>query len=200
MIGYLSGTLLESGEDELLLNVAGVGYEVAITTRLAAALPVQGSVLELFVHQVVREDTLALYGFSTRDERDVFRSLLRASGVGPKLALAILSALGVTELADAVQQQSVSALTRIAGVGKKTAERLLVELKGKLDGWQVGMPPNEPTAVSESSDEALGALLALGYRPAEAVRMLETSGALSAVGVEEQVRLALRSQLRESNS
>ena len=194
MIGYLSGKLLDAEDELILLEVGGVGYEVALTTRTHACLPAPGAPLTLYIHQVVREDTLALYGFPERIERDVFRSLLSANGVGPKLALAILSTLSIGELAEAVQQQTVTRLTAVAGVGKKTAERLLLELKGKLNGYATLVVGEvDPTPVA-ANDDALSALVALGYRRAEAVRMLEGAGA--AVSVEEQVRLALKAQAR----
>lgn len=197
MIAWLSGTLLEADAGSLVLNVGGVGHEVSITSSASAALPLVGEPLTLYVHQVVREDALALFGFVGREERDLFRSLIRANGVGPRLALAILSTLSVAELAEAVQSQAPARLTAVAGVGKKTAERLLIELKGKLDGFAATAARRVvPGAVAPAGDEALRALLALGYRPAEAQQMLERSGAGSASTVEEQVRQALRSQLR----
>lgn len=200
MIAWLSGTLVEADAGTLVLNVGGVGHEVSVTTAAAAALPMSGEPLTLFVHQVVREDALALFGFMQRQERDLFRSLIRANGVGPRLALAILSTLTVAELAEAVQSQAPARLTAVAGVGKKTAERLLIELKGKLDGFAAAAAPGVASGsaapVGPVGDEALRALLKLGYRPAEAQQMLERSGAGSASTVEEQVRQALRSQLR----
>ncbi|MEM1436019.1 MAG: Holliday junction branch migration protein RuvA [Pseudomonadota bacterium] len=195
MIAWLSGALLEADNDTLVLNVGGVGYEIAVTAGVQAVLPRPGEALTLHVHQVVREDALTLFGFRDRTERDVFRSLIRANGVGPKLALAILSALTIDELAGAVQAQDVTPLTRVSGVGKKTAERLLVELKGRFADVIVAAPV-DVAKVPVEADEALSALQALGYRPAEAARMLEQSGAAAAVTVEEQVRLALRSQVR----
>ena len=196
MIGHLSGKLLEADDDLILLNVGGVGYEVSITTTTRAALPAVGAGLELYIHQVVREDALTLYGFLERIERDLFRNLLRANGVGPRLALAILSTLSIAELADAVQQQAVGRLTAVAGVGKKTAERLLLELKGKLSGFEALVVSEVPTSAAAANDDAIGALLALGYRRAEAVEMLERSGAGVSGSVEEQVRLALKAQVR----
>ena len=196
MIGHLSGKLLDAEDDLILLDVGGVGYEVAVTTTTRATLPATGQALSLYIHQVVREDALTLYGFPERIERDVFRNLLRANGVGPKLALAILSTLSIGELADAVQQQTAARLTAVAGVGKKTAERLLLELKGKLSGFEALVVSEIPAPATAANDDAIGALLALGYRRAEAQQMLEQAGAGAALSVEEQVRLALKAQVR----
>lgn len=177
MIGRLRGTLVEKQPPHVLLEVSGVGYELEVPLTTLYRLPALGEALTLHTHLVVREDAQLLYAFSERRERDLFRELIRLNGVGPKLALALMS-MEVEELILCVQQQSTSALMRIPGVGKKTAERLLVELKDRLKSWEyIAVPvlpllaePRPPISEINAEADALSALLALGFKPQEASR------------------------------
>ena len=167
MIGRLSGTLLEKNPPQLLLDVQGVAYEVDVPMSTFYNLPANGERVTLFTHLVVREDAHLLYGFGTDNERRAFRQLLKITGVGARIALSVLSGLSVAELAQAVTLQETGRLTRIPGVGKKTAERLLLELKDKLGAdltTAVGVHRAPP-----ASSDILHALLALGYSDKEAV-------------------------------
>ncbi|MCX7672810.1 MAG: Holliday junction branch migration protein RuvA [Thiobacillaceae bacterium] len=189
MIGRLTGTLLEKHPPQVLIDVQGVGYEVDVPMSTFCNLPGTGQQVSLLTHLVVREDAQQLYGFLTARERDAFRLLIRISGVGPKLALAVLSGLSVDELAQAVARQDGSRLTRIPGVGKKTAERLLLELKGRLADALPAAPGAAP-ASSGVQAEVLEALLALGYTEREAAPAV---GQLPpGLSLEEAIRQALR--------
>jgi Holliday junction DNA helicase RuvA len=167
MIGRLSGILLEKNPPQLLLDVQGVGYEVDVPMSTFYNLPATGERVMLFMHLVVREDAHLLYGFGTDNERRAFRQLLKITGVGARTALSVLSGLSVAELAQAVTMQESGRLTKIPGIGKKTAERLLLELKDKLGAdltTTVGVYRAPP-----ASSDILHALLALGYSDKEAV-------------------------------
>jgi len=176
MIGRIQGQLVELSDNVLLLDVAGVGYEVEVTGSALAQLPSAGSAVTLHTHFVVREDAQQLYGFASRDERDLFRALIRINGVGPRLALALLSVVTPAVLADAVAHGDTGVLVRVPGVGRKTAERLLVELRGKLDGvlGAAGAVVSAPTVAGAAgaAAEAERALVALGYRPQDASRAI----------------------------
>ena len=187
MIGRLSGTLLEKNPPEVLLDCHGVGYEVQVSMGTFYNLPALGEKVTLLTHFVVREDAQLLYGFGTPAERAAFRELIRISGVGPRTALAVLSGMSVTELSQAVTQQEAGRLVKVPGIGKKTAERLLLELKGKL-GADLGAPGAHP--VSDAQADILQALLALGYSDKEAAATLKTLPA--DVGVSEGIKLALK--------
>ncbi len=176
MIGRLRGTLAEKQPPHLLLDVGGVGYEVEVPMTTLYRLPAQGEVVTLHTHLVVREDAHLLYGFGEKRERELFRELIRLNGVGPKLALALMSSLEVDELVRCVQAQDTSVLVKVPGVGKKTAERLLVELKDRFKAWEnlpaiapLVLPNQAPAAVSAEAD-AVSALVALGFKPQEASR------------------------------
>lgn len=176
MIGRLRGTLAEKQPPHLLLDVGGVGYEVEVPMTTLYRLPAQGEVVTLHTHLVVREDAHLLYGFGDKRERELFRELIRLNGVGPKLALALMSSLEVDELVRCVQAQDTSVLVKVPGVGKKTAERLLVELKDRFKAWEnlpaiapLVLPNQAPAAVSAEAD-AVSALVALGFKPQEASR------------------------------
>ena len=190
MIGRLTGILAEKSPPQLLIDVNGVGYEVDVPMSSFYNLPGVGERVTLLTHFVVREDAQVLYGFLTHDERATFRQLVKISGVGPRTALAILSGLSVTELAQAVSLQESGRLVKVPGIGKKTAERLLLELKGKL-GDALAAP-----AATKTSAEAdiLQALLALGYSDREAA--LAMKGLPAAVGVSDGIKLALKSLAR----
>ena len=165
MIGRLSGILFDKNPAQLVVDCNGVGYEVSVPMSTFYNLPSTGEKVALLTHMVVREDAQLLYGFGTTQERELFRELIKITGVGARTALAILSGMSVHDLAQAVTLQDAGRLTKIPGIGKKTAERLLLELKGKL-GADIGSAPG--TAAGESSNDILSALLALGYSDKEA--------------------------------
>ena len=186
MIGRLTGTLAEKLPPQLLIDVNGVGYEVDVPMSSFYNLPGLGERVSLLTHFVVREDAQVLFGFLTHDERATFRLLVKISGVGPRTALAILSGLSVAELAQAVSLQQSARLVKVPGIGKKTAERLLLELKGKLGDAIVA-----PTSVaSQAQGDILQALLALGYNDREAAAALKALPPDVAVG--DGIKLALR--------
>jgi Holliday junction DNA helicase RuvA len=173
MIGRIEGQLIEVNDNVVLVTVGGVGYELEITSSALAALPGREQSIVFYTHFVVREDAQQLYGFASRGERDLFRELIRISGVGPKLALSVISAVSLAQLVAAVQARDVALLTRIPGVGRKTAERLLIELSGRLPAAAVAASPATARSDPGAAAEAEGALIALGYRPAEAARTIE---------------------------
>ena len=186
MIGRLTGALVEKTPPRLLVDVNGVGYEVDVPMSSFYNLPGLGERVTLLTHFVVREDAQVLFGFLTHDERATFRLLVKISGVGPRTALAILSGLSVGELAQAVTLQESGRLVKVPGIGKKTAERLLLELKGKL-----GDPLAAPATVSAGAQTDIQqALLALGYSDREAAAALKALPADVAVG--DGIKLALR--------
>ncbi|BBP84841.1 Holliday junction branch migration protein RuvA [Pseudomonas sp. No.21] len=197
MIGRLRGTLAEKQPPHLILDVNGVGYELEVPMTTLYRLPSTGEPVTLHTHLVVREDAHLLYGFFEKRERELFRELIRLNGVGPKLALALMSGLEVDELVRCVQAQDTSTLVKIPGVGKKTAERLLVELKDRFKAWET-MPSIstlvvEPlnAKVSSAESDALSALISLGFKPQEASRAV---AAIKEEGLssEELIRRALK--------
>ena len=163
MIGKLTGTLAERNPPQVVVDCNGVGYEVDVPMSTFYNLPPTGERVSLLTHFVVREDAQILYGFSTAEERMAFRQLIKISGVGPRMALGVLSGLSVAELSQVVTLQDTGRLVKIPGVGKKTAERLLLELKGKL-GADIGLPAH---AVNDAQGDILQALVALGYSDKE---------------------------------
>jgi Holliday junction DNA helicase RuvA len=188
MIGRLTGTLVEKNPPQVLVDVAGVGYEVDVPMSTLYGLPETGGRVELYTQLVVREDAHLLYGFGSAGERDAFRQLTRISGVGPRTALAVLSGMTVAELAQAVTMQESARLTRIPGIGKKTAERLLLELKGKLGpDLSTVIDVNRP---APAGSDVLNALLALGYSDREALAAIKALP--EALSVAEGIRQALR--------
>ena len=164
MIGRLTGILLEKNPPQVLLDVHGVGYEVDVPMSTFYNLPGNGEKVTLLTHFIVREDGQFLYGFASESERYAFRQLIKISGVGARMALAVLSGLSVSDLAQAIARQESGRLTKVPGIGKKTAERLLLELKGKL----ADALPSAAFAVEDSQHDILNALLALGYNDREA--------------------------------
>ena len=192
MIGRIAGTLLEKNPPHILVDCNGVGYEIDVPMSTLYNLPDAGLKVTLFTQQVVREDAHLLYGFGTTQEREAFRQLTKISGVGPRTALAVLSGLSVAELAQAVTMQETGRLTRIPGIGKKTAERLLLELKGKL-GADLGaaIDLNRP---APAGNDVQNALLALGYSEREALAAIK--GVPAGLSVAEGIRHALRSLSR----
>ena len=186
MIGRITGTLAEKSPPQLLIDVNGVGYEVDVPMSTFYNLPAQGQPVVLLTHFVVREDAQVLFGFLTHDERSTFRLLVKISGVGPRTALSILSGLSVNELAQAVSLQEAGRLVKVPGIGKKTAERLLLELKGKL-GDAISAPAH---IANNAQGDILQALLALGYSDREAAAALKALPA--EIGVSDGIKLALR--------
>jgi len=188
MIGRLTGTLLEKHPPQVLLDVAGVGYEVDVPMSSFYNLPAIGERVTLVTHFVVREDAQQLFGFLSQKERIAFRELIRISGVGPKLALSVLSGMSADDLAQCVVMQDAAQLTRVPGIGKKTAERLLLELKGRLAD---ALPQIGGVAVSAGvSHDALGALLALGYSEKEALPAVKQLP--DGLSLEEAIRQTLK--------
>ena len=187
MIGRLSGILLEKNPPQLIIDCNGVGYEVSVPMSTFYNLPGLGEKVVLLTHFVVREDAQLLYGFGNAGEREVFRQLIRIAGVGARTALSILSGLSVAELGSAVTLQESGRLTRIPGIGKKTAERLLLELKGKL-GADLGHAGGAPH--SDASADVMNALLALGSSDKEAALAMKQVPA--GTGVSEGIKLALK--------
>ncbi|RJX33313.1 MAG: Holliday junction branch migration protein RuvA [Oxalobacter sp.] len=188
MIGRLSGILLEKNPPQLLVDCNGVGYEVDVPMSTFYTLPSLGDKLTLLTHLVVREDAQLLYGFGTHEERATFRMLIKIAGVGARTALAILSGMSVSDLSQAVTRQEAGRLTKIPGIGKKTAERLLLELKGKL-----GADLGSASAVlrSDASADILHALLALGYSEKEAA--LAMKQVPDGANVSDGIKAALKS-------
>jgi len=183
MIGRIHGTLIEKSPPDVLIDVSGVGYEVQIPMTCFYELPEQGESLTLYTHFVVREDAQLLFGFTDKMARELFRELIKANGVGPKLGLTILSGMSANHVLSSVQNEDISALVSLPGVGKKTAERLVVELKDRLAKFakkaalpdlpvegQTGGTLEVPV---NAEDEAIDALVALGYKPAQAGKMVK---------------------------
>ena len=190
MIGKLTGVLGDKNPPEVLLECGGVGYEVFVPMSTYYNLPARGEIVSLLTHFVVREDAQILYGFGTAAERDAFRQLIRISGVGPRTALAVLSGMTVADLAQAVTAQESARLVKVPGIGKKTAERLLLELKGKL-GADIGAPSG---AASGNQGDILQALVALGYSDKEATLALKSLPA--EVSVSDGIKSALKALSR----
>ena len=188
MIGRLHGKLLEKNPPQILIDVSGVGYEVDVPMSTFCNLPEVGGELTLHTHFVVREDAELLYGFATLAERAVFRALIKISGVGPKIALALLSGITVDQLKDAVDRGETGLLTKVPGIGKKTAERLVLELKGKLAGTGAATAA-VPTSGARS--DVAAALIALGYSEREAAAA--TKKLPEDCTVNDGLRLALKS-------
>jgi Holliday junction DNA helicase RuvA len=182
LIGRLTGRLASKHPPQLLVEVGGIGYEVEVPMSTFYNLPAAGEAVMLFTHLSIKEDSHTLYGFATLEERATFRQLIRISGVGARTALAVLSGLSVGDLAQAVVLQDAQVLIKVPGIGKKTAERLLLELKGKL-------ADAKPTTVTGASD-VLNALIGLGYSEKEALAAVK--GLPSGVAVAEGIRAALK--------
>ncbi|MBP7202908.1 MAG: Holliday junction branch migration protein RuvA [Propionivibrio sp.] len=187
MIGRLTGILLEKNPPQVLLDVHGVGYEVDVPMSTFYNLPGNGEKVTLLTHFIVREDGQFLYGFASESERYAFRQLIKISGVGARMALAVLSGLSVGDLAQAIARQESGRLTKIPGIGKKTAERLLLELKGKL----ADALPSAAFAVEDSQHDILNALLALGYNDREASAAMKQlpAGLSTSDGIRQALKL-----------
>jgi Holliday junction DNA helicase RuvA len=186
MIGRLSGQLAEKNPPQVLVDVNGVGYEVDVPMSTFYNLPGLGERVVLLTHFVVREDAQVLFGFLTATERTTFRQLIKITGVGPRMALAVLSGMSVSELAQAVSLQEAGRLVKVPGIGKKTAERLLLELKGKL-GPDLSLPAH---VANDAQADILQALVALGYSDREAALALKSLPV--DVGVSDGIKLALK--------
>lgn len=199
MIGYLRGILLDKEPPFITLDVNGVGYELEVPMSTLFQLPELNKELEIHTHLVVREDAQLLFGFYSKRDRLMFRELIKLNGVGPKLALALMSGMSANELIACVQAEDKAQLMKVPGVGKKTAERLLVELKGRFKDWDTdaatASQPEQPANQAPSSNaeqDALSALVSLGYKPAEASRSVRAVFA-EGLSSEELIRLALQS-------
>lgn len=190
MIGFLRGVLSAKQPPSLLLDVGGVGYEVDAPMSTFYQLPDIGSQVMIFTHLIVREDAHALYGFASESERGLFRALIKVNGVGPRMALGILSGLSAEEFSRCIQQGDTASLQRLPGIGKKTAERLIIEMRDRLPESEAAALP----AAGSNQDpvrEATEALLALGYKPLEAGKLLKQVES-EAKTVEDLIRLALK--------
>jgi Holliday junction DNA helicase RuvA len=192
MIGSVRGRIVSKAPPQLTVEVGGLGYELEAPMSTFFLLPSLGEEVRLLTHLVVREDAHILYAFGTDEERRLFRSLIKVSGVGPKIALALLSGINVEAFALCVKNQDIAALTRVPGIGRKTAERLVVEMRDRL-----GPPADSALTATASAPgpnpqaEAFGALVALGYRPIEATRLLKAAGP-GTHSTEELIRRALQ--------
>jgi len=195
MIARLNGVLLEKCAPYILIDVAGVGYELSVSMMTFYQLPEAGENITLFTHLSIREDAHVLFGFAEKNEQALFRQLIKVNGVGPKMALAILSNVDPDGFARCVHQDDVTSLVKIPGVGKKTAERLMIEMRDRLKEWK--MPENSIEAASVSmrsasaEQDAINALVALGYKPQQAIKSVKTVLFAEAKS-EELIRAALR--------
>ncbi len=197
MIGRLEGTLAQKQPPALLVDVGGVGYELEAPLSTFYELPAVGEPVTLYTHLVVRDDAHLLFGFARESERRLFRTLLKVSGVGARMALAILSGMSADDFARCIENDDVTALTRLPGIGRKTAQRLIVEMRDRLEGSALpgGAAEAAAAAGEDPVADASSALVALGYRPAEAARMIgdvETRG----LTTEEIIRRALQAVVR----
>jgi len=192
MIGRITGTLLGIEHQTALVDVGGVGYEIECPISTLCELPAVGQTVTLLTHFVVREDAQLLYGFLTHDDRESFRILIKISGVGPKLAIGVLSSLSGDELAAAVERDDVATLTRLPGVGKKTAERLVVELRGRMTSSGRSQSSNAASPV----EEAVLGLIALGYKEAEARKAINALPKDPEATPESLIRSSLKQMLR----
>lgn len=198
MIGFLRGRLAAKHPPILVLDVGGVGYELEAPMSTFYDLPAVGDEVTLLTHLLVREDAHVLYGFGTEAERRLFRNLLRISGIGAKMALAILSGISVEGFRRCVRSEDTATLVKVPGIGKKTAERLIVEMRDRFDREQSARSTEaaEIAAPGSARDEAFDALVALGYRPAEATRLLKSVSGES-VTTEEIIRQALQRAVKQ---
>ena len=198
MIGRLQGVLLHKQPPGLLLDVNGVGYEIEAPLSTFYDLPGVGEPVTLLTHLAIKADAHSLYGFLRETERKLFRTLIKISGVGAKLALTILSGAGAEDFARWIQDGDTAALVRLPGIGKKTAERLVIEMRDKIDEIAVPTLPDgesKPRAGKDPAGEASEALIALGYKPAEVARMVKAT-AQPDMGAEEIIREALKAQIK----
>ena len=199
MIGRLSGMLEEKQAPHLLINVNGVGYEVEAPMTTFYKLPDSGQNVTLYTHLIIRDDAHLLFGFASLEERHLFRTLIKVNGVGAKMALAILSGMEAEEFALCIHDKDVSRLVKLPGVGKKTAERLIVEMRDKLDGFVISTESSDRTITMNDTDdpaaEAISALIGLGYKPQEASKFVH---AVADEGMDSEtiIRQALKNSVR----
>lgn len=191
MIGRLRGTLLRKEPPALLVEVGGVGYELEAPMTTFYDLPAVGDTVTLHTHLVVREDAHLLYGFARESQRRQFRALLKINGVGPRVALAVLSGLSETELVGCIANDDVARLTQIPGIGRKTAERLIVELRDKLTAEAPSAASTAAPVNADPASEAVSALVALGYKANEASRVVRSVSA-AGLSTEDIIRQALK--------
>ena len=203
MISYLVGKLVEKSTPWLVIEVNGVGYDVQASLNTFTDLPALGAEIKLLTHFVVREDAQLLYGFADQSERQLFRTLIKINGVGAKLALAILSGMDAAAFSHCIIASDVASLTRLPGVGKKTAERLIVEMKDRLQEWHVDLPAEQIDGAGSTSSsqstilaEAETALIALGYKPVEASKSLAKLDFSEIDSSEAAIRAALKTMLK----
>lgn len=200
MIGRLQGLLAEKHAPELLVDVNGIGYEVSAPMSTFAMLGTVGEPITLYTHLVVRDDAHLLYGFASVSERTMFRTLIKVSGVGPKMGLAILSGMDANAFATCIQNEDIKSLTKLPGVGKKTAERLIMEMRDRLKEWHTQAPLWQAADQAEQSQantmiaEAESALISLGYKPQDAAKML-SKVTQEVTSSEDLIRIALRNSL-----
>ena len=195
MISYIKGTLEDTMEDGIIIENNGIGYDIKTTSRLLMGLPKRGSQMKIYTYLYVREDALSLFGFADKEELQTFQLLIGINGIGPKAALAILSTLSVNELRFAVLSQDVKTISRAPGIGKKSAERLIIELKDKMkleDALKWEEEPMEEEKTEDSKTEATLALVSLGYSNAEALRAISSIEGSEAMDTESLLKLALK--------
>jgi Holliday junction DNA helicase RuvA len=195
VIGFLRGRLVTKHPPQLTLDVGGVGYEVEAPMSTFYSLPATGAEVMLHTQLVVREDAHTLYGFGTERERALFRELIKVSGVGPRIALAVLSGVSAEEFHRCIESEDAATLTRVPGIGRKTAERLVIEMRDRLKLLTglapVAAKPGAPVVAASPQAEAYNALVALGYKPAEVTRLLQKVDS-AVTSTEEMIRHALR--------
>tara|TARA_B110001450_G_scaffold81837_1_gene77664 strand:- start:7589 stop:8191 length:603 start_codon:yes stop_codon:yes gene_type:complete len=199
MIGRLQGTVIDKQAPDLLLDVQGVGYELLVSLSTFFAIPAVGESVTLHTHFVVREDVQQLYGFTERSERTLFRHLIKVNGVGPKMALGVLSGMSASEFAACVHNNDVDTLVRLPGVGKKTAERLVIEMRDRVGSIEASVSStNVHAAQPDLTQEAESALIALGYKPQDAAKMISRVAGGETLGVEQLIRSALKNMVSKS--
>ena len=192
MIGRICGNVVAAEDEVLLIDVRGVGYEVTVTQTSLQSLSSATTAVELFTHQAVRDDAITLFGFPSREERSLFRLLIKVSGIGPRLALTMLGSLPAQALARCIADGEAGMLTKVPGVGKRTAERVIMELKDRIDALPIGDREDEAAAMPDHAvEDAIRALAALGWRPAD-VRDVVAAAHVDGESTEELIRAALR--------
>jgi len=195
MIGRIKGVLIEKSPPDICVDVQGIGYELQVPMNTFYRLPDIDHPVSLYTHFVVREDAQLLYGFYEARERELFRAVIKINGVGPKLGLAILSGIEASDFVRVVHNNDVAALTKVPGIGKKTAERLVIEMRDKLKDWPEApgdLQASLNSAAADGTDEAVSALLALGYKPKDAEKAIK-SIAVEGMSSQELIRQALKS-------
>jgi Holliday junction DNA helicase RuvA len=195
MISFLRGTLVARQPPRLVVEVNGIGYELEAPMSTFYVLPAVGEPVMLLTHLLVREDAHSLFGFATEPERQLFRHLLRISGIGARIALGLLSGISVDGFVACVRAEDSATLVKVPGIGKKTAERLIMEMRDRLDAGRTGGAGDIVQTTGGAGDEAFGALVALGYRPAEATRMLKAVDS-AGLDTEEIIRQALKGTVK----